>query len=114
MPSHSDALSRLIRDEAYEAICNVQVFDKDEDVDKKATLKLARDTKNPTAFEKERNLGTYRTTQSMAFAPPPEVCHAVERLQFRALFLICLICGCGKQAHRPAVPGCSYKKDMIV
>ena len=52
----------------------VQVFDKDEDVDKKATLKLARDTKNPTAFEKERDLGTYRTTQSMAFAPPPEVC----------------------------------------
>lgn len=50
------------------------MFDKDEDVNREATLKLARDTKNPTAFEKERHLGTYRTTQSMAYAPPPEVC----------------------------------------
>ena len=52
----------------------LQVYDKDADANKEATFKLARDTKNPTAFEKERHLGTYRTTQSMAFAPPPEVC----------------------------------------
>ena len=51
----------------------MQVYDKDADANKEATFKLARDTKNPTAFEKERHLGTYRTTQSMAFAPPPEV-----------------------------------------
>ncbi len=50
-----------------------QVFDKDTDTNKEATFKLPRDTKNPTAFEKERHLGTYRTTQSMAYAPPPEV-----------------------------------------
>ncbi|KAL3141719.1 hypothetical protein ABBQ32_004402 [Trebouxia sp. C0010 RCD-2024] len=48
------------------------VYDKEADDNKEATFKLARDTKNPTAFEKERHLGTYRTTQSMAFAPPPE------------------------------------------
>ena len=52
---------------------SVQVYDKEADDNKEATFKLARDTKNPTAFEKERHLGTYRTTQSMAFAPPPEV-----------------------------------------
>lgn len=51
----------------------LQVYDNDEDVDREATLKLPRDTKNPTAFDKERQLGTYRTTQSMAFTPPPEV-----------------------------------------
>lgn len=60
--------------ETYRGFVMRQVFDKDEDMDKKATLKLARDTKNPTAFDKDRNLGTYRTTQSMAYAPPPEVC----------------------------------------
>ena len=49
------------------------MYDKEADDNKEATFKLARDTKNPTAFEKERHLGTYRTTQSMAFAPPPEV-----------------------------------------
>jgi len=53
------------------------VFDKDTDTNKEATFKLARDTKNPTAFEKERHLGTYRTTQSMAVAPPPEVCEYI-------------------------------------
>lgn len=53
----------------------LQVYDNDEDVDKEATLRLPRDTKNPTAFDKERRLGSYRTTQSMAFTPPPEVRH---------------------------------------
>ena len=55
----------------------VQVYDNDEDVDREATLRLPRDTKNPTAFDKERQLGSYRTTQSMAFTPPPEVLQAL-------------------------------------
>lgn len=54
------------------------MYDQEADSNREATFKLARDTKNPTAFEKERHLGTYRTTQSMAFAPPPEVHFVAE------------------------------------
>ncbi len=73
------------------AFCAHQVFDKDTDTNKEATFKLARDTKNPTAFEKERHLGTYRTTQSMAFAPPSEVCDyvLVSSHVHRNLMLLC-------------------------
>ena len=41
---------------------------KDED-----RFKLARDTQNPVAFDKRRNLGTYRTTTNMAYQAPQDV-----------------------------------------
>ncbi len=72
----SAARSQILHQKSVPS-CAHQVFDKDTDTNKVATFKLARDTKNPTAFEKERHLGTYRTTQSMAFAPPPEVCEYI-------------------------------------
>ena len=50
---------------------------KDED-----RFKLARDTQNPVAFDKRRNLGTYRTTTNMAFQAPQDV---------SALYCLCLV-----------------------
>lgn len=46
----------------------------------KDRFRLARDTQNPVAFDKRRNLGTYRTTTNMAYQAPqdftkPEYAH---------------------------------------
>ena len=59
-----------------EGACNspLQVYEKagtgpkDED-----RFRLARDTQNPVAFDKRRNLGTYRTTTNMAYQAPQDV-----------------------------------------
>ena len=62
--------------EGARGACNspLQVYEKagtgpkDED-----RFKLARDTQNPVAFDKRRNLGTYRTTTNMAYQAPQDV-----------------------------------------
>ena len=62
---------------------------KDED-----RFKLARDTQNPVAFDKRRNLGTYRTTTNMAYQAPQNVS-----------IVHCLCLTWGKAANQASVTG---------